>query len=216
MRTSGCTSAGCARPPLQSPILIPGPDPGRKLPVNMATPRLQRTMSRTGESLYKSLGLEKGATPEEIKKAYRKLALKYHPDKNPDNPDASEKFKEINNANAILNDDNKKRIYDEHGSMGLYVAEQFGEESVKYYFLMNKCWFKALLVCCGIFTGCCCCCCCCFCCGKCKPSGEMEDYDVINPEDLEAQIRAEQSADGGVNIPIIIQPQSESMESEST
>ncbi|XP_072355126.1 dnaJ (Hsp40) homolog, subfamily C, member 5 gamma a isoform X2 [Scyliorhinus torazame] len=186
------------------------------LPVNMATPRLQRTMSRTGESLYKSLGLEKGATPEEIKKAYRKLALKYHPDKNPDNPDASEKFKEINNANAILNDDNKKRIYDEHGSMGLYVAEQFGEESVKYYFLMNKCWFKALLVCCGIFTGCCCCCCCCFCCGKCKPSGEMEDYDVINPEDLEAQIRAEQSADGGVNIPIIIQPQSGSMASEST
>lgn len=72
----------------------------------------------------------------------RKLALKYHPDKNPDNPDASEKFKEINNANAILNDDNKKRIYDEYGSFGLYVAEQFGEESVKYYFLMNKCWFK--------------------------------------------------------------------------
>ncbi|XP_069742695.1 dnaJ (Hsp40) homolog, subfamily C, member 5 gamma a isoform X2 [Narcine bancroftii] len=109
---------------------------------NMSTPRLQRTMSRTGESLYKALGLEKGATPEEIKKAYRKLALKYHPDKNPDNPDASEKFKEINNANAILNDNNKKRIYDEYGSMGLYVAEQFGEESVKYYFLMNKCWFK--------------------------------------------------------------------------
>ncbi|XP_067840549.1 dnaJ (Hsp40) homolog, subfamily C, member 5 gamma a isoform X1 [Heptranchias perlo] len=179
----------------------------------MSTPRLQRTMSRTGESLYKALGLEKGATPEEIKKAYRKLALKYHPDKNPDNPDASEKFKEINNANAILNDDNKKRIYDEYGSMGLYVAEQFGEDSVKYYFLMNKCWFKALVVCCGIVTGCCCCCCCFFCCGKCKPSGEMEDYDVINPEDLEAQIRAEQ---GGVNNPIIIQPQSESMESEST
>ncbi|XP_067880194.1 dnaJ (Hsp40) homolog, subfamily C, member 5 gamma a isoform X2 [Heterodontus francisci] len=171
----------------------------------MATPRLQRTMSRTGESLYKALGLEKGATPEEIKKAYRKLALKYHPDKNPDNPDASEKFKEINNANAILNDDNKKRIYDEYGSMGLYVAEQFGEESVKYYFLMNKCWFKALIICCGIVTGCCCCCCCFFCCGKCKPSGEMEDYDVINPEDLEAQIRAEQGGDGGQAI-VIVQP----------
>lgn len=72
----------------------------------------------------------------------RKLALRFHPDKNPDNPEASEKFKEINNANTILSDDNKRKIYDEYGSMGLYVAEQFGEESVKYYFLMSKCWFK--------------------------------------------------------------------------
>lgn len=72
----------------------------------------------------------------------RKLALKYHPDKNPDNPEAAEKFKEINNANSILNDENKRRIYDEYGSMGLYVSEQFGEESVKYYFLMSKWWFK--------------------------------------------------------------------------
>lgn len=73
---------------------------------------------------------------------YRKLALKYHPDKNPDNPEAAEKFKEINNANSILNDEAKRRIYDEYGSMGLYVSEQFGEESVKYYFLMSKWWFK--------------------------------------------------------------------------
>lgn len=72
----------------------------------------------------------------------RKLALKYHPDKNPDNPEAAEKFKEINNANSILNDEAKRRIYDEYGSMGLYVSEQFGEESVKYYFLMSKWWFK--------------------------------------------------------------------------
>lgn len=73
---------------------------------------------------------------------HRKLALKYHPDKNPDNPEAAEKFKEINNANSILNDEAKRRIYDEYGSMGLYVSEQFGEESVKYYFLMSKWWFK--------------------------------------------------------------------------
>lgn len=72
----------------------------------------------------------------------RKLALKYHPDKNPDNPEAAEKFKEINNANSILNDETKRKIYDEYGSMGLYVSEQFGEESVKYYFLMSKWWFK--------------------------------------------------------------------------
>ncbi|CAF93917.1 unnamed protein product [Tetraodon nigroviridis] len=104
--------------------------------------RPQRKMSTAGESVYKVLGLEKGASAEDIKKAYRKLALKYHPDKNPDNPEAAEKFKEINNANSILNDEAKRRIYDEYGSMGLYVSEQFGEESVKYYFLMSKWWFK--------------------------------------------------------------------------
>lgn len=74
--------------------------------------------------------------------AFRKLALRYHPDKNPDNPEAAERFKEINNANIILNDENKRPIYDDYGSMGLYVADQFGEDSVKYYFLMSKCWFK--------------------------------------------------------------------------
>uniref|UniRef100_A0A8D0GUZ3 J domain-containing protein n=1 Tax=Sphenodon punctatus TaxID=8508 RepID=A0A8D0GUZ3_SPHPU len=102
----------------------------------------QRKMSRAGESLYRVLGLEKGASSEEIKKAYRKLALKYHPDKNPNNPEAAEKFKEINNAHATLSEENRRQIYDQYGSMGLYVAEQFGEESVKYYFLMSKWWFK--------------------------------------------------------------------------
>ena len=73
---------------------------------------------------------------------HRKLALRHHPDKNPDNPEAAEKFKEINNANSILNDEIKRKIYDEYGSMGLYVAERFGDDSVKYYFLTSKCWFK--------------------------------------------------------------------------
>uniref|UniRef100_A0A8C3S854 J domain-containing protein n=1 Tax=Chelydra serpentina TaxID=8475 RepID=A0A8C3S854_CHESE len=105
---------------------------------------LQYRATWRNPSLYRVLGLEKGASSEEIKKAYRKLALKYHPDKNPENPEAVEKFKEINNANATLNDEHKRQIYDEYGSMGLYVAEQFGEESVKYYFLMSKCWFKVI------------------------------------------------------------------------
>ncbi|TNM95831.1 dnaJ (Hsp40) homolog, subfamily C, member 5 gamma b isoform X1 [Takifugu rubripes] len=155
--------------------------------------RPQRKLSTAGDSLYKVLGLEKGASADDIKKAYRKLALRHHPDKNPDNPEAAEKFKEINNANSILTDENKRKIYDEYGSMGLYAAEQFGEEGVKYYFLMSKCWFKALLVCCSIFTCCCCFCCCCFCCGKCKGS-EEEDFVYIDPEDLEAEIREEEGA----------------------
>lgn len=166
--------------------------------------RAQRRLSRAGDSLYKVLGLQKGASPEEIKRAYRKLALRHHPDKNPDNPEAAEKFKEINNANSILSDENKRKIYDEYGSMGLYVAEQFGDESVKIYFLMSKCWFKGLVVCCTIITCCWCCCCCCCCCGKAKPEDE-ENFVYMDPEDLEAEIREQEAAGDHV---IVIQPSS--------
>ncbi|KAM8914050.1 dnaJ (Hsp40) homolog, subfamily C, member 5 gamma b isoform 1-T1 [Spinachia spinachia] len=165
--------------------------------------KLQRKMSTAGESLYKTLGLDKGASQDAIKKSYRKLALRHHPDKNPDNPEAAEKFKEINNANSILSDENKRKIYDEYGSMGLYVAEQFGEDSVKYYFLMSKCWFKTLVVCCGIFTCCCCFCCCCFCCGKGKTSENDDNVAYMDPEDLEAEIREQDAAGHHV---IVIQP----------
>lgn len=72
----------------------------------------------------------------------RKLALKYHPDKNPDNPEAAEKFKEINNAHATLTDLSKRNIYDKYGSLGLYVAEQFGEENVNTYFMLSSWWAK--------------------------------------------------------------------------
>ncbi|KTF90004.1 hypothetical protein cypCar_00006502 [Cyprinus carpio] len=91
----------------------------------MAEQQRQRTLSTSGESLYHVLGVDKLATVDDIKKSYRKLALKYHPDKNPDNPEAADKFKEINNAHAILNDSTKRNIYDKYGSLGLYVAEQF-------------------------------------------------------------------------------------------
>ena len=61
---------------------------------------------------YEILGLDKNATQDDIKKAYRKLAIKYHPDKNLDNPEAEENFKIINEAYSILSDDSKRRIYD--------------------------------------------------------------------------------------------------------
>ena len=64
------------------------------------------------ENYYKILGVEEKASNEEIKKAFRKLSLKYHPDRNPNNPDAVSKFHEINNAYETLSDDEKKREYD--------------------------------------------------------------------------------------------------------
>ncbi len=64
---------------------------------------------------YQTLGLSKGASKDEIKKAYRKLAVKYHPDKNPDDNDAEKKFKEISEAYEILSDDQKRQMYDQYG-----------------------------------------------------------------------------------------------------
>ena len=64
---------------------------------------------------YKVLGVERDASQEEIKKAYRKLAKKYHPDINRENPQAQERFQEINEANEVLGDAEKRRRYDEYG-----------------------------------------------------------------------------------------------------
>ncbi len=68
---------------------------------------------------YEVLGLEKSASASDIKKAYRKLAMKYHPDKNKDNPEAEEKFKEAAEAYEVLSDEDKKAKYDKFGHAGL-------------------------------------------------------------------------------------------------
>ena len=68
---------------------------------------------------YEVLGVSKNASDDEIKKAYRKLALKYHPDKNPGNKEAEEKFKEISEAHAVLSDKQKRARYDQFGHAGV-------------------------------------------------------------------------------------------------
>uniref|UniRef100_A0A0K0F8L9 J domain-containing protein n=1 Tax=Strongyloides venezuelensis TaxID=75913 RepID=A0A0K0F8L9_STRVS len=71
-----------------------------------------------GKDYYKTLGITRSASEDEIKKAYRKMALKYHPDKNKD-PNSDGKFKEIAEAYDVLSDKTKKDIYDQHGEEGL-------------------------------------------------------------------------------------------------
>ncbi|NTW84168.1 MAG: molecular chaperone DnaJ [Chlorobiaceae bacterium] len=68
---------------------------------------------------YEVLGVSRTSTKDEIKKAYRKLALQYHPDKNPDNKDAEEHFKEVNEAYEVLSNDDKRRRYDQLGHAGV-------------------------------------------------------------------------------------------------
>lgn len=75
---------------------------------------------------YEVLGVSKSASAEEIKKAYRKQALKYHPDKNPGDKEAEEKFKEAAEAYEVLSDDNKKARYDQFGHAGMGGAGGFG------------------------------------------------------------------------------------------
>ena len=77
------------------------------------------------QDYYEVLGVSKGATATEIKKAYRKLALKYHPDRNPDNKEAEEKFKEAAEAYEVLSDAQKKARYDQFGHAGMGAGGGF-------------------------------------------------------------------------------------------
>ncbi len=80
------------------------------------------------DDLYAELGLTKEASQDDIKKAYRKLAFQYHPDRNQGNPAAEEKFKKITAAYDVLSDETKRRQYDSYGS----TSSNYGQSSYGY------------------------------------------------------------------------------------
>ncbi len=88
------------------------------------------------EDYYKILGIEKSASADDIKKAYRKLALKWHPDKNPGNKAAEEKFKKINEAYAVLSDAAKRQEYDTFGSADKF-RQRYTQEDIFRGFDLN-------------------------------------------------------------------------------
>lgn len=80
---------------------------------------------------YKILGVDKGASQDDVKKAYKKLARKYHPDLNPNDPDAHRKFQEINEANEVLSDPEKRKKYDQYGEHWKH-ADEFEAQQQQY------------------------------------------------------------------------------------
>ncbi|MFA5322086.1 MAG: DnaJ C-terminal domain-containing protein [Smithella sp.] len=89
------------------------------------------------EDYYQVLGVDKKAPADEIKKAYRKLALKWHPDKNPNNKSAEEKFKKISEAYAVLSDAEKRKQYDQFGSADQF-RQQYSQEDIYRNFDLDE------------------------------------------------------------------------------
>src|SRR6201998_144620 len=83
----------------------------------------------TNKDYYATLGVKKTASQDEIRKAFRKLARKYHPDVNPGDKKAEEKFKEISEANDILSDEKKRKIYDQVG----FYSDQIDPATAEAY-----------------------------------------------------------------------------------
>ena len=85
---------------------------------------------------YQTLGISKNATQDEIKKAFKKLARKYHPDLNPNDTSAKQKFQEINEAHEVLSDPEKRKKYDTYGAQWKQ-ADQFKSQNQSYSYQEN-------------------------------------------------------------------------------
>src|SRR5512135_2706242 len=86
-------------------------------------------MATQAKDYYGTLGVKKSASTEDIRKAFRKLARKYHPDVNPNDKKAEEKFKEISEANDVLSEPKKRKIYDQLG----YYSDQIDPAAAEAY-----------------------------------------------------------------------------------
>ncbi|XP_040570429.1 dnaJ homolog subfamily C member 5 [Lepeophtheirus salmonis] len=187
----------------------------------------EKRLSVSGESLYAILELKKDCSPEDIKKQYRKKALKCHPDKNPNNPEAEEMFKQLNYANRVLSDANKRKIYDYHGSVGLHAVDMMGDSVIPVFLLISSKWFQCCFWSTFCCTGCCFCLCCCKCfncfcnrcggrcdcCGLCKPEdGEESGGDLPGYEGAE-EVHTDQPRSSG-STPFVIPP--ENLPNEAT
>src|SRR5947208_5289710 len=85
-------------------------------------------------NLYETLGVSKSASADEIKKAYRKLARQYHPDRNPGDASSEERFKEVQHAYDVLSDDEKRKAYDRFGSQNGRAGGGAGPQNVNFDF----------------------------------------------------------------------------------
>ena len=89
------------------------------------------------DDYYQTLGIDRQAGNDDIKKAYRKLAMKYHPDRNPGDKRAEQKFKEVNEAYEVLKDDEKRAAYNRFG----HAAFQHGGQSLAMIWRLGA-WFR--------------------------------------------------------------------------